>query len=492
MLNYSDKILSKIDEKIKNNMDNSNLKLNLKNFRKMILKKKETMNQIYNNIGTFEILSNLIDEYLIPQKHDKKSNAEVSTPFKLRKEMLEKIPVNFWTSIKKVFEPCVGKCGFIVDIIDKFMNGLEEVISDKKERYKTIVEKCLYFGDINPINIFICKTLIDPFDEYKLNYNEGNTLELNIKDKWNITEFDAVIGNPPYNEDPDKTDNSYTKPVYQNWVYKFNEISQMLMFVTPSKWFSSSVKILVKLREYMKSCNIQFINHYPQDDVFKNVKIKGGISYYLINKKFKGPITFNNYIIDINKYDILVEPKYYRLLSKIQKYNEHNLSELYCTQVTFLKSKQEKTLLTSKGDILCYVSKNKGFKKYIQKDQINKKYDYWKIITPAAAFKGTSGFSDIYLLNDKEIHSMSYISFKTKSEQEARSLYSYLKCKLVHVLLSLRKHAHNLCNSKYFIWIPLVPLDKEWDNYKLYKYFNLDKIDIDMIKDLKLEGSYIV
>ena len=87
---------------------------------------------------------------------------------------------------------------------------------------------------------------------------------------------------------------------------------------------------------------------------------------------------------------------------------------------------------------------------------------------------------------------MSYISFKTKSEQEARSLYSYLKCKLVHVLLSLRKYAHNLCNSKYFIWIPLVPLDKEWDNDKLCEYFNLNKNDIDLIEDLKLEGSYTV
>ena len=57
------------------------------------------------------------------------------------------------------------------------------------------------------------------------------------------------------------------KPVYQDWVYKFNEISQILMFITPSKWFSSSDK-LVELRNYMKSCNIEFIKHYSQDDIF--------------------------------------------------------------------------------------------------------------------------------------------------------------------------------------------------------------------------------
>ena len=113
------------------------------------------------------------------------------------------------------------------------------------------------------------------------------------------------------------------------------------------------------------------------------------------------------------------------MLKKIHKYNDKNLSELYCSQGTFLNSKTEKELLPT-GDVLCYVSKNKGFKKYISKEKINIKFDYWKIITPAAAYKGTSGFSDIYILNDNEIHSRSYISFKVKSKKEAESLYSYL------------------------------------------------------------------
>jgi hypothetical protein len=150
------------------------------------------------NIKNNRELSKLIDKYLIPQELEKKSNAEVSTPFKLRQEMLDKMPVEFWTSIKKVFEPCAGKGGFIIDIIDRFMNGLEEAIPDDKLRYKTIVEECLYFSDINSTNIFICKLLIDPYNEYKLNYNEGNTLELDIKEKWGIDGFDAIIGNPPY------------------------------------------------------------------------------------------------------------------------------------------------------------------------------------------------------------------------------------------------------------------------------------------------------
>jgi hypothetical protein len=138
------------------------------------------------NIKNNRQLSKLIDKYLIPQELEKKANAEVSTPFQLRQEMLDKIPLEFWTGTRKVFEPCSGKGGFVIDIIDRFMIGLKNFIPDEKLRYKTIVEECLYFSDINPTNIFICKLLVDPYNEYKLNYNEGNTLELDIKEKWEM------------------------------------------------------------------------------------------------------------------------------------------------------------------------------------------------------------------------------------------------------------------------------------------------------------------
>ena len=99
-------------------------------------------------------LSKSIDKFLVPHENEKKQNAEISTPYSLRKEMLDKIPEDFWTTPKRVFEPCSGKAGFLIDIIDRFMNGLS-YIEDKEERYLVIVEECLYYSDINKTNIFI-------------------------------------------------------------------------------------------------------------------------------------------------------------------------------------------------------------------------------------------------------------------------------------------------------------------------------------------------
>ena len=188
-------------------------------------------------------LSKLIDIYLIPAALEKKTNAEVSTPFKLRQEMLDKIPIKFWETTNKVFEPCCGKGGFVIDIVDRFMIGLSESIPDEKTRYKTIVEECLYFADINPTNIFVCKLLLDPYNSYKLNYVEGNTLMLNIKSEWKLDGFDAIIGNPPYNSSGNTgTGNTiwqnFTKISLNDWLLP----KGYLCYVHPPGWRKPNTK----------------------------------------------------------------------------------------------------------------------------------------------------------------------------------------------------------------------------------------------------------
>lgn len=262
------------------------------------------------NIKNNRELSNLIDKYLIPQELEKKSNAEVSTPFKLRQEMLDKIPVEFWMSIHKVFEPCAGKGGFIVDIIDRFMNGLEKTIPDEKERYRTIVEECLYFSDINSTNIFICKLLIDPYNEYKLNYNEGNTLELDIKEKWDIEGFDAVIGNPPYQLQvgPRKS-----QPIWNLFTKKYlDNLSEngYLLFVHPSGWRSPD-GVFRDVYDKIMSKNLVYINMNDFKKGQEVFNVGTNFDYYLVkNNNNKQPVKIvdiydKEYTLDLSKWSFI-------------------------------------------------------------------------------------------------------------------------------------------------------------------------------------------
>ena len=114
--------------------------------------------------------------------NERKTNAEVLTPIKLVKEMIAKIP-----RIKKsdkIFDPCVGKGAFMVVMYDKLI---------KKYSKKHVLENMLYFADINPINIFITKLILDPHNKYKLNYYTGDSLKMDSEKIWGVKKFNIIL-----------------------------------------------------------------------------------------------------------------------------------------------------------------------------------------------------------------------------------------------------------------------------------------------------------
>jgi hypothetical protein len=296
-----------------NSIDSLILKKFINIYIKYMMDDKET-NQIIRtikeifmkNITNMKELSSLIDKYFIPQELEKKTNAEVSTPHKLRQEMLDKIPLEFWTEPRQVFEPCAGKGGFLIDIIDRFMIGLSSMIPDEKMRYKVIVEECLYFSDINPTNIFICKLLINPYNEYSLHWNEGNTLELNIQEKWCVDGFDAIIGNPPYNSSGNTaTGNTiwqdFTKKSLNVWLLP----NGYLLFVHPSGWRKPNTEKgkFFGLYDLMTKQNqMLYLEIHGIKDGQKIFKCGTRYDWYVIEKK----LSYKNAII-IDEYGITNE-----------------------------------------------------------------------------------------------------------------------------------------------------------------------------------------
>ena len=426
------------------------------------------------NVNNSKELSILIDKYFVPQELEKKNNAEVSTPYKLRQEMLDKLPEDFWKQKRKVLEPCSGKGGFCVDIVGRFMEGLKEEIPNEKERYKTIIKECLYWCDINPTNIFVCKLLLDPYNEYynddNVNYYEGDTLKLNIKEEWGVEGFDAVIGNPPYSTDPSKQN---TKPIYNLFVEKFIETTKYLLFVIPSRWFVGG-KGLDKFRNMMmKRKDIKLIVHEDNSKSwFGNIVcIEGGVCYFLKDDTFNGTCLFNNTPYNLNSYDVIVKPKYHNIINKVSNFK--SLTELYCSASLFGIRTNDKRLKNN-GNTKCFVSlqKNKQRVMYLDNYTIEKEKTFWKVIT-ARANGGRPCFGYIGISNDNEVFTDSYIAFKVKNENEGKSLISYLKCKLPNYMLSIRKISQDI-NENVCKWIPLVPLDREWNDKLVFEYFNIN------------------
>ena len=130
--------------------------------------------------GDYDRLSSLIDENIKPKENDKIVLAEIPTLKELRGDMLFTLETHYWNKTIRIFEPCCGKGGLLVDVYNKLFRGLAYIFIDEKERRKNIIENCLYFADINQENVEICKKLLDPKDEYNLNFYMGDTLKFDV------------------------------------------------------------------------------------------------------------------------------------------------------------------------------------------------------------------------------------------------------------------------------------------------------------------------
>lgn len=205
----------------------------------------DEIREIYTNTPVKK-LRDAIEKHFIPTNEEKKQNAEVPTPVKLVDEMLDKIPEEFWKKPQKVFEPCCGKGNFVLGIFDKFYEGLQDMYPDEYERCRVIMTECIYFADLTALNVFVTTEImkchvqsycgLDEL-EFEFNHHIGDTLTLDIKDKWNIDGFNAVAGNPPYNSSGNTaTGNTiwqyFTKKALNEWLIQ----NGYLLFVHPPGW----------------------------------------------------------------------------------------------------------------------------------------------------------------------------------------------------------------------------------------------------------------
>ena len=460
--------------------DNYSIIVNIMNI--IIDNNSEIVNNIREiySIAPDDKLKGLIEKHFIPTNDEKKQNAEVPTPAKLVDEMLNTMPEEFWKKPHKVFEPCCGKGNFVLGIFDKFYKGLEEMYPDEIDRCRVIMTECIYYADLTALNVFITTEImkchvqsrcgLDELD-YEFNNYTGDTLELNIEDKWNIHLEDvSIIGNPPYSTDPSKPD---TKPLYDKFIEKYIG-GKLLLFVVPSRWFIGG-KGLDGFRDFMmKRKDIVFIQHEENSKKWfgNNVDIEGGVNYFLKNSSHDGVCLFNGEPYDLSKYDCIIKPKYHKIIDIIS--NMESIIKKYCSSGYF-KYRTNDSRLKNNGKIKCYVSLQKSSDrcKYIDYYDFNETNTFWKVITARANGKNPN-FGAKFVGNPTEIYTDSYISFRVNNEDEAKSLLSYLETKFANHMLSIRKISQDISENTCK-WIPLVPLDRTWTDERVCEYLKIEQ-----------------
>jgi hypothetical protein len=159
-------------------------------------------------------LLELIDSCLKPKKLEKEKFGEVYTPIYLIYEKLDNLDKQykilyglsiFSIPTLKWFDPASGMGNYQVALYLRLFEGLKQEMPDDFERKKHILENMLYVSELNTKNIFIYKQIFDVNNCFKLNINEGNSLDINTNELWSVDKFDVVLGNPPYNKSKDGT-----------------------------------------------------------------------------------------------------------------------------------------------------------------------------------------------------------------------------------------------------------------------------------------------
>lgn len=444
---------------------------------------KEDMKDI--NLHLQDLIT-LINKYIKPSNTEKRLLGEVFTPLYDKvgcvEDQLNLLPEDFWKDkYKKVLDPCAGIGNYSVVLIDKFMKGLSMEIPNPEERYKWIVENIIYINEFQTKNIFIYLLLFDPDNKYKMNFNKGDYLKLDIKETFGIDKFDLICTNPPYNEA--RGENNSSKDLYPSMVDKSVKESNEVIMIIPSRWFVKNE--LSNFRKKMLfNYGMKEICHYDDNKFFENADIKGGVCYFHIDCSYKGEIIFNKEILRVKDLDIIpneVSKDTFNIISKIKKYE--NIQHLFNSQGHF-NVKTNDVRFEDKGNIKCLVSKQKGGVKYLNNvDFSNKKINTYKIAFPSASGKGGMNenyYNRIEVLEPNVICSESFIFFDFNNIKEANYFKKYMETTFVSYLVRLRKIKQHI-TSDVFKWVPIVPFDREWTDEMLFDYFELNQNERNII-----------
>lgn len=352
------------------------------------LVKKLTSKYIEKNSNTFDVaiiikttLKSLIDkpkellefiaERLKPKKEEKQKFGEVFTPIHLIEEKMDELD-KFYKKTYKVsiftnknltwFDPACGMGNYQIVVFLRLMEGLKNTIKDDEKRKKHILENMLYVSELNKKNVYIFKQIFDVNSSYKLNINNGDTLILDTKKKWNIGRFDVVIGNPPYNKGGIKSHtgkqlgdkNETVWPDFIDFAFDHLHDDGFLIYINPLSWLKKShsmhKKILTNHIVWLKIWDNSKAKQEINADIplslyiMHNKKNKDNKSIIISQLKRRGLNTESNVYIS-NKVSIPLA--YHSIFSKLLKKIEENELQLEVLSMT-VKGDEKKIQLPEK------------------------------------------------------------------------------------------------------------------------------------------------
>jgi hypothetical protein len=307
--------------------------------------------------------------------------------------------------------------------------------------------------------------------------------------------YDVVLSNPPYQiqseaqKNKGDTCDSQAIPIYNKIVeYTIDYLKpKYVCMITPSKWLAGGMGLKSYRSQMLNNDKIKVIVDFPGDkDIFKNVIIKGGVSYFLLDNDYNGLCDFNGVKRDLKEFDIFVRDNIQcqvirKVVSKSKSFCENIVSSRKPFGIPSNYSDWSK-----KGSIKCYC-KNMSIN-YVDKCLDKNNYvNKYKVCTSGAINLNKNGsfevYNSLFIAEPNSVCTETYIvanAFDTMIEAE--NYIKYMKTRFYRFMLSSRIISQNV-SKENFKWVPdMVDYNHTYTDADLYKHFELTKKEIEHIE----------
>lgn len=329
--------------------------------------------------------------------------------------------------------------------------------------------------------------------------HQGKTYWKSIKN--NMIQFDAIVGNPPY-QVMDGGAQASAAPIYDKFVELAKGINpNYISMIMPARWYSGGRGLDAFRDQMLSDTNIKQIDDFLNpEQVFPGTNIRGGICFVLWDNNYNNSsenvivVTHDrdgicNYCkrpLKVPGIDIFVRD--YRsnsILAKVigdNKYVESIVSPLrpFGLRGFFVKSPDyHSSSATLSEPVLCYgKGKQVG---YVERKLISihtEWIDNWKVAMPRANNIGTELPDDNlnpFVIGPRQICTESYLILGAElqlDESMCQNLCGYLKTRFVRFMHSLAKSSQD-ATSKTFSLVPLQDFHESWTDEKLYAKYGI-------------------
>lgn len=488
-----------------NDVDNVNLSVikfiydNI--YDKEIINKKlylfnQNVNLIYNSIREnpgiiSDMLGNLmelVDSYLKPSNTEKRLLGEVFTPLYGKpgcvEDQLNLMDESFWKRKDvKILDPCAGVGNYSVVLVDKFMKGLVDEFPDPEERLKWILEEIIYINEYQSKNLFIYLQLFDSENKYKMNFNKGDYLKLDIKKTFGVEKFDLICTNPPYNKS-NTGQGTNSGSIYQDFISKSLKESDNSIFIVPKKWSNNSFK---EFRKEIIDYGISNINIIEKgDDIFSTTGV-GEVSILKFTKGVNKMVINGDLEIDlVSNRELLIDGFLFddlslSIINKIKSKSDKFLNDLYKNPQLIKTNLLPKTNKIKRENGIEYkvrMSKGKDINLNLQIEDTELKtlsFDKFKVSFEKIYGGYINGnFSQLDVLEPTFITTEGISYFEFNNKLEAENFIYFLNTKFSKYLRLIKQYDRSF-TSMIFSYIPVLDFNKKWTDEQLFDYFELSE-----------------